>query len=1038
MSDFTGFVCWDPANLRDVLKVEAERPSDAVFLATHQPAVLNRSLSYTAQDWQTYTEDAFLNDVLDPGRDFLFVPVIGDSGTGKSHLVRWLGASINPEARPNLRLVRIPKHHTNLRSVIGLILDGLSGDRFEQFRQRLDFAVENLTVPEGRIQLLAKLEYLVGPDGPTEPVMSEGKALTDAEISYYARELPAFLTEPIVREALLADNGVVDRFVREALQGRESDKDTPHLFQLSDLPLDLTETDKFNARVRGFFKLLSTRQKVQDHVLALLNHHLPAALRSLYSLGGNDLIDLIRDVRRELRQQNQELLLLIEDFALLQGIQGQLLEALIDTSSGDLCVLRTVLAVTRGYFDRMDTVHTRLSFVVNLNVPAGQVTDEQKLSFVGAYLNAVRVGRERLETARQQHASVPNQCAGCRMRELECHPAFQATGVADGQSVGFGFYPLNANAALQLINLVSPNDFNPRAVLRDALWHTLSTAQGALPARTFPDPAFRQAFRHDLLSPLDSDFLDQKLPDSADRLRTVLNLYSVPPGTPPTLVNLPPGILDAFALPSIPGAGSGDPQLPEPKPDPKPDSGKRPPPPPPPPAGADTLTRWTQGEALPQTVATDLRRTVFAAVNAQIDWEAHLLQARFFMDERLWSTNSVMFEGQTNASTPNRDSVTLPLPLPGQTRAGCAIALRGLQQFQTYGHWEFPNGERHLLAVKRHVRAWAEHVLQALLPEDLGGVQQDSVPGLVEGLYWSAALHGLPALETAPEETLKGLFDVVPRASDEKGGAWRRLSGSSAVTLDAFRAALLARAAVTKQNVPLTGSDDDEGGRGASRTRNDVWTPWSQGGVRMIDAARVWPAFLTAAVTPTLRAPDIERDRRDLQATRKKFMDDIGNALNEAHTRAGGLRAELTTQLPVGLTTKQWESIRKKLMQGFSDMAGVGTLRGFTTLKQLEELLGQLESRNLPDLMSTLQGVTSARTLADRVHRVAHWDAAQTAGAAAELREIDAALTASHKAATHQVAAQSFGHGTEKLRVDLEQELQELQQLLNDLSGVKS
>jgi len=276
MNDFAGKVCWNPDHLRDVLKVEAERPSNAVFLATHQPAVVNRSLSYTAQDWQPYAEDTFLTDVLDPARDFLFVPVIGDSGTGKSHLVRWLGARIDPAAHPHLRVVRIPKHHTNLRSVIGLILEGLTGPRFDQFRERLDFAVENLTVAEGRIQLLAKLEYLVSPDGPKDTVLSEGKAITDTEYAYLARELPAFLTEPIVREALLKDDGVVDRFVREALQGRDRDKETPHQFQLQDLPLDLTETDQFNARVRGFFKQLSTRPRVQEMVLALLNHHLPA------------------------------------------------------------------------------------------------------------------------------------------------------------------------------------------------------------------------------------------------------------------------------------------------------------------------------------------------------------------------------------------------------------------------------------------------------------------------------------------------------------------------------------------------------------------------------------------------------------------------------------------------------------------------------------------------------------------------------------------------------------------------------------------
>ena len=1027
MNNFTGYVCWQPEHLQDVLKVEAERPSDAVFLATHQPSVLNRSLSYTAQDWQPYSEDDFLSEVLDPNRDFLFVPVIGDSGTGKSHLVRWLGATVAAEARPGLRIVRIPKHHTNLRSVIGLILEGLSGDRFKQFRQRLDVAVENLSIAEGRIQLLAKLEYLIGPDAPKESVECSGKALTDQELAYYARQLPAFLTEPIVRAALLAEGSVVDRFVREALEGRAADKEIPHQFQFTDLPLDITNTHEINERVQSFFKKLSTRSIVQDHVLALLNHYLPAALRALYSLGGNDLIDLIRDVRRELRQHDQQLLLLIEDFALLQGIQGQLLEALIDTSSDDLCVLRTVLAVTRGYFDRMDTVHTRLSFIVNLNVPSDKVSNEQKLAFVGAYLNAVRVGRGALE-AHPSGAPVPNACASCDMRP-ECHPTFDFTPVS-GQEIGYGFYPLNANAVLQLIDLVNSKEFNPRAVLRDALWHTLSTAQRALPRLEFPDVKFRDAFKRDLLSSLETLEIQKGLPgEDGARIRTILNLYSVAPGIRPRLVSLPLRLRDALALRDVPGAPDKSDWKP-------PEIVPLPPQPvvPVSPPADDHLTLWVQGEMLPQTVATNLRRAVFSAVMAHTDWEAHLLQARFFVDELLWSTSSIAFEGQTNESRANRNAVILPLPLPGQTRAGCAVALQGLQQFQAHGHWAFENGEHHLLAWKQHVRAWSDHVLEALLPMSLGGTQEDAVPALMEGLYWSAAVHGLGSANVTVEEELRGLFSLTPRVPDDKKGlAWKRLMTATASTLDTYRAAVLARTGVTKQSVSLMGVDEGSSGRGKSET----WSPWNQGGVRMIDAAVVWPALLSARVTPSARAGEINRDRRDLSAARKKIFEDIGPALNESNSRASALLSKFKVWVPEGLSANQWVLIRNKVLQGFTDMANVGTLRPYTIM-QLTEHLTVIERRDLSKLLAELRAITDASTLAHRLHQVAQWEATPASLAAEELQEIDRAITESHKAAQHQLDAETFGQGTEKLRQDLEGELIRMKDLLSELTPVKA
>ena len=53
------------------------------------------------------------------------MPIIGESGTGKSHLVRWLHLrTAGPSGR---RVVYIPKYGTNLRRVIELILSDMDG-----------------------------------------------------------------------------------------------------------------------------------------------------------------------------------------------------------------------------------------------------------------------------------------------------------------------------------------------------------------------------------------------------------------------------------------------------------------------------------------------------------------------------------------------------------------------------------------------------------------------------------------------------------------------------------------------------------------------------------------------------------------------------------------------------------------------------------------------------------------------------------------------------------------------------------------------
>src|SRR5436305_1984304 len=139
---FQKFVCWDPEWVDRVMNTEALQPERHVFLAVHHPVRMFRS-TLTALKGQgergakPYSEQQFLADLLRPA-DFELVPVLGNAGTGKSHLVRWLYENI-PQA-PNRHVLLVPKVDTNLWDVLHrvLSLDGVKGDpNFEDYRSRL-------------------------------------------------------------------------------------------------------------------------------------------------------------------------------------------------------------------------------------------------------------------------------------------------------------------------------------------------------------------------------------------------------------------------------------------------------------------------------------------------------------------------------------------------------------------------------------------------------------------------------------------------------------------------------------------------------------------------------------------------------------------------------------------------------------------------------------------------------------------------------------------------------------------------------------
>src|SRR5262249_55158149 len=154
--------------------------------------------------------------------------------------------------------------------------------------------------------------------------------------------------------------------------------------------------------------------------------------------------------------QDAELCLLIEDFTILQGIQGELLDALTEApvrgGQKVLCPIRLAMAVTTGPFATIArTFSTRGGFaghVYSLDVPLSQaglgIALEDVEDLVAGYLNAARLGQARLEEELRDAGAdrvthrrwVPNACDECDYQDI-CHEAFRSS------REGFGLYPFN-------------------------------------------------------------------------------------------------------------------------------------------------------------------------------------------------------------------------------------------------------------------------------------------------------------------------------------------------------------------------------------------------------------------------------------------------------------------------------------------------------------------------------------------------------------------------------------------------------------------
>lgn len=462
--DLPGYVCWDPGEVGRVINTEAAAPSIDVLLATHQKVPLERLSLAEAGSLQStgfVEESTVLEAVTGKTDGALIVPIIGDSGSGKSHFVLWLHAQLmSGDVRQSWRrVVYIPKNDLYLANVIELILQKEEGEEFNELRKAVKEATTSLDVPTAAIRLRNAVAVAVA-GLPTEG---------NEALEVIVEGLPALLSDPTYKDYLIGEGRAFAVTASAALG--EADEEVQARFVDGDLPMVSADVqDDMAAESKEFLKLLGNRS-LREATYEALNQVRDTAMSEVFGIKPNQLVRVIRRLREDLyeRDPKTEIVLMIEDFTLLQGVQYELLEAMLELPYKDgkqvLCEMKAVVAVTSGRFSELvaknDTLRTRLEsqghvYRIDLAVGeegGGRLTEEQLISFLARYLNVARIGPGGVSAG----GSVTNACASCDLED-QCHPVFKA----DVEE--HGLYPLNP-AFIENLAASHGGKINPREVL---------------------------------------------------------------------------------------------------------------------------------------------------------------------------------------------------------------------------------------------------------------------------------------------------------------------------------------------------------------------------------------------------------------------------------------------------------------------------------------------------------------------------------------------------------------------------------------------
>lgn len=837
---FRNFVCWKSESLPNVFNTEALQMDDHVFLATHHPVQMKRADPLTGNalpQTPVLQQQDLLNDLFDPSRDYILGAVLGDPGTGKSHLVRWLTLHL-PKEGGDKRHVVLVRRGATLRGVIGLILQGMEGKAFDDLRDRLVRAADRTaTVGATRAQFIYDLCIAVGLDGPRS-----GEELADVDEQEdrdaIIHGLPILLRSALWMKELARDKGIVSELVEHTVGNQGMERlNEKRMFAVSDIAVnnwDVSRND-LDVEARQFYDLIRYDEEFQKKTVDWINLNLDWAMTRLLDLSGEDLIGLMAEVRAVLEEQGKELVLLIEDLSNLQGIDNALLEALLVRPKQEkkLCPLRALFAVTTVYYRGIaDNVRERIELSMTLDINAdatrantaeNAVSPEKLAQFAARYLNAVRLGNEELSRwhAQKVEEEPPNHCLLCP-HQTRCHEGF-------GDESEIGLYPFTKQSLSLMYERAHQKErfFNPRVLINRVLQKTLDRGANEIPDSNFPPPDLATSLGQ-AVKPLGAELTEQiegSVP-VADKRRAVtlvelwgeprlwpkaevvleafdLKMKSRPQGeTPkpaPHTANVVAPIVNRPTEPTIEPVADVDETDVVPEAEALPRNVE---------AALAALDAWVAGGVLPETLTANLRDYLFYSLVSFIDWDAEMFASSVYVGiSKPFQPPSLYFDGQQTQRA-RINGVSLTLPLEGQSRAQLALVLKGLVRHNHFDNWNFPDGGARLRALGDLLESCAAEVLRQLRAPQSDSQEPDfgkewsPAPLAAELLAIGAQVNGKPIpSQMADESKIEAMFSEFRNAdpNDETRSAeWKRLQNTFAQRGEKMQTYLNASALCTK------------------------------------------------------------------------------------------------------------------------------------------------------------------------------------------------------------------------------------------------
>lgn len=380
--------------LAAVVKPDSITASQGDFLATHveikKLVLLNKFEFVPASQKYTSEEDIYKRFIMNPANRHQFIVVYGQSGSGKSHLIRWFEARYKADRSDDEVVLFIRRSDNTLKGTIRQLLEKSEVQDIGNKEIIKRLANASAAVSEDKLKDMIYHNFII-------EINNDNDELEIQLNNIKRKRLVAFLNNETIHDHMMESGGPIERIYSKVAENSFADLDTIAQFKPEDFIVSVDLYDDMwqagaDPKADKMAKALMANDAMEDakKFSDYLNQFVEIVIQRCAGIEPGDFEQVFMDIRKELYRLGKNLTLFIEDVTSFTGVDNALLNALMEEHNDrDICRLSSVVGGTNAYINDCFRQNHRDRVTQYVYIPDDVFDENEIFEFVGRYVNAM-------------------------------------------------------------------------------------------------------------------------------------------------------------------------------------------------------------------------------------------------------------------------------------------------------------------------------------------------------------------------------------------------------------------------------------------------------------------------------------------------------------------------------------------------------------------------------------------------------------------------------------------------------------------------